>query len=97
MKVNINLISDRDLLETIYDEMVSLKKVVEFFPQWIPLNIVSDDMKMSYRNMYRRVVESGLYEMDNHYKRVDGEVCVNKNIIHTLKRRRKQKSLKGGN
>lgn len=91
MNSKLHNFSDRELLETIFEEMVSLKNIVGSFPKWIPLYIVSDEMDMSYRNMYRRVVESGLYEEDNHYKKVDGEVCVNKSIIHTLKRKRKHK------
>mgnify|MGYP003521857400 FL=1 len=58
-----NIISDRELLETIYEEMVSLKNIVSSFPNWIPLYVVSDEMNISYRQIYRRVVESGLYEI----------------------------------
>ncbi len=88
-----NIISDRELLETIYEEMVSLKNIVSSFPNWIPLYVVSDEMNISYRQIYRRVVESGLYEENNHYKRIDGDVCVNKSIIHTLKRKRNHKGV----
>jgi len=95
MKLPTEHISDRDLLETIYKEMVSMKKLIEFIPQWIPIYVVSNNLEMSYRNMYKRVVESGVYQSNIDYKKVDNEICVNKNIIHTLQRKRKPKTKKG--
>jgi len=57
---------------------------------------VSSFHGLSYKQLYKRVVESGDFEPDVHYKKDNGELKVSKNILHLLKRKRKPKSTKGG-
>lgn len=90
MQSNIIKISDRDLLESIYTRMISLSEIIEFFPDWISLTDTARNSDMGYRNMYRRVVESGNYELDKHYKFMDGEIYIHKSINHTLQRKRRR-------
>lgn len=86
-------ISDRDLLVSIYEEMVSLRDTIRYIPNFISMVDVADFHNLSYKQMYRRVVESGDFEEDTHYKRVNGEVRVSKSILHLLKRKRKPKGV----
>lgn len=92
METNIIEISDRDLLISIYEEMVSLRDTIRYIPNYISLSDVSEFHNLSYKQMYRRVVESGDFELDKHYKKDGGEIKVSKSILHLLKRKRKQKN-----
>ena len=92
MNSTLQNISDRELLETMYEEITSLKQTLNYYPQWIPIYLVAEEMQLSNRQMYKRVVESGIYEEGKHYKKIGNDVCVNKKIIHTLRRKRKQKA-----
>lgn len=95
MNSTLQNISDRDLLVSIYEEMVSLRETIKYIPNYISLVDVSDFHNLSYKQMYRRVVESGDFEEGSHYRRENGEIRVSKSILHLLKRRRKPKSNKG--
>jgi len=89
-------ISDRDLLLSIYEEITSLRDAIKYIPNYISLNDVSEFHNLSYKQMYRRVVESGDFEDGKHYKKDNGELKVSKNILHLLKRKRKPKTTKRG-
>ena len=90
MEKNIIKISDRDLLESIYTRMVSLSETIEFFPDWISIVDTARNNDLSYRQMYNRVVESGNYQLDKHYKHMDGDIYIHKSINHTLQRKRRR-------
>ena len=88
-------ITDRDLLISIYEEMVSLRDTIRYIPNFISLWDVSTFHNLSYKQLYKRVVDSGDFEPDTHYKKDNGEIKVSKNILHLLKRKRKPKTRKG--
>ena len=88
-------ISDRDLLVSIFEEIVSLKDTIKYIPEYISLWDVAKFHKLSYKQLYRRVVESGDFEPDTHYKKDGGEIKVAKSILHLLKRKRRPKTMKG--
>ena len=91
MSNNIIEVSDRDLLESIYSKIISLSEIIEFFPDWISITDTARSNELSYRQMYNRVVESGNYQLDKHYKHMDGEIYIHKSINHTLQRKRKRR------
>jgi len=82
-------ISDRDFLISIYEEIQNMKEVIQFIPNWITIKDVAINNGLGYRQMYRRVVESGNYKMDKHFKKMDGEIYIHKSIIHSLQRKRR--------
>lgn len=95
---NINKLTDRELLETIYrdtlslkDELKTLKKTIYSIPQWISITDIANYREMSKESVRHRVVNSGDYELDKDYKYDGKRIVVNKNIIHTIKRQRKPK------
>lgn len=92
MSFQLENISERDLLVSIYEEVVSLRNTIKYIPNYISLNDVSEFHNLSYKQMYRRVVESGDFEEGNHYKKEGGEIKVSKSILHLLKRKRKPKN-----
>jgi len=98
---NINNLTDRELLETIYrdtlslkDELKTLKKTIYSIPQWISITDIANYREMSKESVRHRVVNSGDYELDKDYKYDGKRIVVNKNIIHTIKRQRKPKGSK---
>ncbi len=88
-------ISDRDLLVLIFEEIMSLKDIIQCIPEYISLCDVANHHTLSYKQLYRRVVDSGDFEPDTHYKKDGGEIKVAKSILHLLKRKRKPKTMKG--
>lgn len=88
-------ISDRDLLVSIFEEIVSLKDTIKYIPDYISLHDVATFHNISSKQLYRRVVDSGDFEPDTHYKKDGGEIKVAKSILHLLKRKRKPKTMKG--
>ncbi len=92
----INKVTEKELLVSIYEEVLSLKETIKYIPNYISLWDVSSFHGLSYKQLYKRVVESGDFEPDVHYKKDNGELKVSKNILHLLKRKRKPKSTKGG-
>jgi len=92
----INKVTEKELLVSIYEEVLSLKETIKYIPNYISLSDVSSFHELSYKQLYKRVVESGDFEPDVHYKKDNGELKVSKNILHLLKRKRKPKSTKGG-
>ena len=95
---NINKISDRELLERIYNdvtllknEIKTLKKTIYSIPQWISITDIANHREMSKESIRHRIVNSGNYELDKDYRYDGKRIVVNKNIIHTIKRQRKPK------
>jgi len=82
-------ISDRDLLISMYEEILNMKEVIQYIPNWISLNDVSVNNGLGNRQMYRRVVESGNYQINKHFKHMDGEIYIHKSIIYSLQRKRR--------
>ena len=85
-------ISDRDLLETIYTEMISVKKLIHSIPNWISVSDVSTHIGLSNDSVRNRVVNSGDYECGVDFKYIGSKrLVLHKSILHTLKRLRKPK------
>ena len=89
MKLPQTQITEKDLLISIYEEIQNMKQIIEFIPNWITIKDVSDNNGLGVRQMYRRVVESGNYQNNTHYKKMDGEIYIHKSIIHSLQRKRR--------
>jgi len=94
MSSKIENITDRELLETIYDEMVSMKKLIHHIPNWISVSYVSNHIGLSNDSVRYRLVESGDYEYGKDFKYIGKrKLVVNKSVLHTLKRLRKPKGV----
>ena len=89
MKFPMENFTDREFLISIYEEIQNIKEVIQFIPNWISLKDVSLNNGLGIRQMYRRVVESGNYEIDKQFKHMDGEIYIHKSIIHSLRRKRR--------
>jgi len=89
MKTNIINVTEKELLISIYEEIQNMKEIIQYIPNWITIKDVSDNNGLGVRQMYRRVVESGNYENNKHYKKMDGEIYIHKSIIHSLQRKRR--------
>jgi len=87
-------VSDRDLLVSIYEEMVSLRDTIKCIPSFISLIDVAEFHHITYKQLYNRVVTSGDFEPDTHYKKDNGEIKVSKSILHLLKRKRRPKNMR---
>lgn len=87
-----NEITDRNLLEAIYQEMVSMKQAFMSVPDYLEISEVAKFNDLSTKQLYKRVVSSGDFEEDVQYKRVDGNIKVSKTILHLLTRKRKKSS-----
>lgn len=85
-------ITDRDLLVSIYEEIQNMKDVIQFIPNWISITDTAKNNDLSYRQMYRRVIDSGRFESEIHYKHMDGEIYVHKSILHLLQRKRTRRA-----
>lgn len=82
-------ITEKELLISIYDEIKNMKEIIQFIPDWITIKDVSINNGLGIRQMYRRVVESGNYQNNIHYKTMDGKIYIHKSIIHLLQRKRR--------
>ena len=87
-----NEITDRNLLEAIYQEMVSMKEAFMSVPDYLEISEVAKFNDLSTKQLYKRVVSSGDFEEDVQYKRVDGNIKVSKTILHLLTRKRRRTS-----
>ena len=87
-----NEITDRNLLEAIYQEMVSMKEAFMSVPDYLEISEVAKFNDLSTKQLYKRVVSSGDFEEDVQYKRVDGNIKVSKSILHLLTRKRRKTS-----
>ena len=82
-------ITEKELLISIYAEIKNMKEIIQFIPDWITIKDISINNGLGVRQVYRRVVESGNYENNKHFKKMDGEIYVHKSIIHSLQRKRR--------
>lgn len=82
-------ITEKELLISIYQEIQNMKEVIQYIPNWITIKDVAQNNGLGVRQMYRRVVESGNYQNNKHYKKMDGEIYIHKSIIHSLQRKRR--------
>ena len=89
-----NDITDRNLLEAIYQEMQTMKQAFMSVPNYLEISEIAKFNDLSTKQLYKRVVSSGDFEEGVQYKREDGNIKVSKSILHLLTRKRK-KSLKG--
>lgn len=103
-----NNISQRDIIETINKEMVSLsqqvsalifemgqlKSIVAFAPEWIIIDDVATQKDISRQQLKRIVVESGLYTPHKQFKYMNNKLYINISIVPLLKRTRKHKGVK---
>jgi len=103
-----NNISQRDIIETINKEMVSLsqqvstllyevgqlKSIVAFAPEWIIIDDVATQKDISKQQLKRIVVESGLYTPNKQFKYMNNKIYVHISIIPLLKRTRKHREVK---
>ena len=101
-------ISQRDIIETINKEMVSLsqqvsaliyevgqlKNIVSFAPEWIIIDDVATQKDISKQQLKRIVVESGLYTPKKQFKYMDNKIYIHISIVPLLKRTRKHKGVK---
>lgn len=87
-------ISDRDLLISLYEEVLNVKKLIHSIPNWISVSDVSHHLGLSSESIRNRVVYSGDYECDVDFKYIGKrKLVINKNVLHTLKRLRKSKGV----
>ena len=94
MKLLKEEITDRNLLETIYEEMVSVKKLIQSIPNWISVSDVATHIGLSNDSVRYRVVNSGDYEFGVDFKYIGTKrLVLHKSILHTLKRLRKPKGV----
>ena len=98
MDTDINKLTDRELLEMIHtdtlslkDELKTLKRTIYSIPQWISITDIANYREMSKESVRHRVINSGDYELDKDYRYDGKRIVVNKNVIHTIKRQRKAK------
>ena len=103
-----NNISQRDIIETINKEMVSLtqqvstllyevgqlKNIVSFAPEWIIIDDVATQKDISKQQLKRIVVESGLYTPNKQFKYMNNKIYIHISIVPLLKRTRKHKGVK---
>jgi len=103
-----NNISQRDIIETINKEMVSLsqqvsaliyevgqlKNIVSFAPEWIIIDDVATQKDISRQQLKRIVVESGLYTPNKQFKYMNNKIYIHISIVPLLKRTRKHKGVK---
>ena len=103
-----NNISQRDIIETINKEMVSLsqqvstllyevgqlKSIVAFAPEWIIIDDVATQKDISKQQLKRIVVESGLYTPNKQFKYINNKIYIHISIVPLLKRTRKHKGVK---
>ena len=89
MKTNIINVTEKELLISIYEEIQNMKEIIQYIPNWITIKDVSDNNGLGVRQMYRRVVESGNYQINKHFKKMDGQIYIHKSIIHSLQRKRR--------
>jgi len=101
-------ISQRDIIETINKEMVSLsqqvstllyevgqlKNIVSFAPEWIIIDDVATQKDISKQQLKRIVVESGLYTPNKQFKYMNNKIYIHISIIPLLKRTRKHREVK---
>jgi len=103
-----NNISQKNMIEIINQEMVSLseqvstllyevgklKNMVAFAPEWISLDEVATQNDISKQQLNRRVVESGLYTPNKQFKYMNNEMYIHISVVPSLKRKRKHKEVK---
>ena len=103
-----NNISQRDIIETINKEMVSLsqqvsaliyevgqlKNIVSFAPEWIIIDDVATQKDISRQQLKRIVVESGLYTPNKQFKYMNNKIYIHISIVPLLKRSRRHKGVK---
>ena len=101
-------ISQRDIIETINKEMVSLsqqvstllyevgqlKNIVSFAPEWIIIDDVATQKDISKQQLKRIVVESGLYTPNKQFKYINNKIYIHISIVPLLKRTRKHREVK---
>ena len=87
-----NNITDRNLLEAIYQEMQTMKQAFMSVPDFLEISEIAKFNDLSPKTLYKRVVSSGDFEEDVQYKRVDGNIKVSKTILHLLTRKRRKTS-----
>lgn len=90
-----NKITDRNLLEAIYQEMLTIKQAFMSVPDFLEISEIAKFNDLSTKQLYKRVVSSGDFEEDIQYKRVDGTIKVSKTILHLLQRKRSKQTSKG--
>ena len=103
-----NNISQRDIIETINKEMVSLsqqvsaliyevgqlKNIVSFAPEWIIIDDVATQKDISKQQLKRIVVDSGLYTPSKQFKYINNKIYIHISIVPLLKRTRRHKRVK---
>ena len=108
MTVLTHNISQRDIIETINNEMVSLsqqvsaliyevgqlKNIVSFAPEWIIIDDVATQKDISRQQLKRIVVESGLYTPNKQFKYMNNKIYIHISIVPLLKRSRRHKGVK---
>lgn len=87
-----NNITDRNLLEAIYQEMQTMKQAFMSVPDYLEISEIAKFNDLSTKQLYKRVVSSGDFEEGVQYKREDGNIKVSKSILHLLQRKRRKTS-----
>ena len=87
-----NNITDRNLLEAIYQEMQTMKQAFMSVPDYLEISEIAKFNDLSTKQLYKRVVSSGDFEEGIQYKREDGNIKVSKSILHLLQRKRRKTS-----
>ena len=87
-----NDITDRNLLEAIYQEMQTMKQAFMSVPDYLEISEIAKFNDLSTKQLYKRVVSSGDFEEGVQYKREDGNIKVSKSILHLLQRKRRKTS-----
>lgn len=102
-----NTTSQRDIIETMNKEMVSLsqqvssliqevsqlKSIVAFTPEWVTVGEVSIKNDISKQQLNRRVVESGVYTPTKQFKYINSDLYIHVSIVPELQRKRRHKGV----